>query len=170
MTIWTNFSFFEFSFFASSPFEDISQILQKIFQFSSIMFWSDVLWSVFDFVSSNNYLWKFIICNFDISVTIWSFQHIVEWWLIFFYQIILQVQSLRFCFYLKKIHSLSQIQHLLFPDRIWVEVLRNSIFEIFRFSDIQNITFFIFELINSRLMWDICYIYWWRINNEELRI
>ena len=167
MIIWTKLSFFKLCFFASPPFQNISQILQKIFEFSSIMFWSDILRSIFDFISSHNNLRKIFICDFYISITIGSFQHIIERWLMLFDQIILQIKCFWFRFQLKKIHRFSEIEHFLFPNWVGIEVLRNPIFEIFCFSDIENTPLFIFELINSRLMWDMFYIKIWFHENLE---
>ena len=63
---------------AGSILNNLSEILKKFFEFSSIVFWSDIDCSIVDFFPCDQNLWNRMFCKFNIGICIRSFEHIIE--------------------------------------------------------------------------------------------
>jgi len=64
--------------------DNLSEILKKFFEFSRIVFGSDIDCSIVDFFPCDKNLWNRMFCKFNIGICIRSFEHIIERWKVFF--------------------------------------------------------------------------------------
>ncbi len=61
-----------------------------------------------------------------------------------------KVEAFALVFYAQEINRFRLSKHFLLPNAPWSEVLAHSLFQIFRFSDIENLPFLVFEKVHSR--------------------
>lgn len=116
-----------------------------------LMFRTDIHRRIVFFLLRDQNLSKGMIREFDIGISVSSFEHSIVKGLIFFDEIIFQVERFTFCLYDQKIKMICYFEHFLFSKGSWSKILRNSFFQIFRFPNIDDRVFFIFEKIDSRL-------------------
>ena len=154
MIISTQFPFCENTRCTRSIMKYLSKIMQKLGEFTSVTFWTKVDASIVLSRPRNKQKRKWSFCNFDIHITIVCFQQRVVNWFMFFYKIVFQVQCLTFCGDKHKIKLNSFFKHFLLPDRSRRKVLFYTIFQIFCFSNIQNIIFYSVEKIHSCFIWN----------------
>ena len=107
------------------------------------------------FFSGNENLREWFVRYFDVGIGIICLEQIVEFWQIFFDEIIFQIERFALILDDKKIDFVGFGQHILLPDGIGRKILSDSFFEIFRFSDIENYSLFIFEKVDSWIRWDM---------------
>ena len=112
---------------------------------------TDVKRMIIFFLHRHKYLSKRMIGKFDVSISVSSFEHSIVKRLIFLDEIILEIERFALRFHDQKIKMICYFEHFLFSKGSWSKILRNSFFEIFRFPDIDDRVFFIFEKIDSRL-------------------
>jgi hypothetical protein len=63
---------------------NLSEILKKLFEFSRIVFWSDIDCSIVDFFPCDENLRNRMFCEFNIGICISSLEHIIERWKVLF--------------------------------------------------------------------------------------
>ena len=115
------------------------------------MLWTDVKRMIIFFLHRHKHLSKRMIGKFDVGISIPPFEHSIVKRLIFFDEIILEIERFALCFYDQKIKMICYFEHFLFSKRSWSKILRNSFFQIFRFPNVKHRIFLIFEKIDSRL-------------------
>ena len=115
------------------------------------MLGTDVKRMIIFFLHRHKYLCKGVIGKFDVSISVSSFKHSIVKRLIFFDEIILEIERFALRFYDQKIKMICYFEHFLFSKGSWSKILRNSFFQIFRFPDVKHRIFLIFEKIDSRL-------------------
>lgn len=91
-----------------------------------------------------------MFAELDIGVGIRPFEHIIERGKVLFDEIGFQIEAFALIFYTQKIHTLCLSEHFLLPNAPWSEVLTHPLFQIFCFSNIENLPFLIFEKVDSR--------------------
>jgi hypothetical protein len=91
-----------------------------------------------------------VFTELDIGVGIRPFEHIIEGGKVLFDEIGFQIEAFALIFYTQKIHTLRLSEHFLLPNTPWSEILAHPLFQIFCFSDIENLLFLIFEKVDSR--------------------
>ncbi len=112
---------------------------------------TDVKRMIIFFLHCYKYLSKRMIGKFDVSISIPPFEHSIVKRLIFFDEIILEIERFALRFYDQKIKMICYFEHFLFSKGSWSKILRNSFFQIFCFPNVKHGIFLIFEKIDSRL-------------------
>jgi len=69
---------------AGSILNNLSEVLKKFFEFSRIVFWSDIDCSIVDFFPCDENLWNRMFGKFNIGICIGSLKHIIERWEVLF--------------------------------------------------------------------------------------
>jgi hypothetical protein len=111
---------------------------------------ADISGSVIELFPRDKELRNRVLAELDIGVGIRPFEHIIERREVLFDEIGFQIEAFALVFYTQKIHTLRLSEHFLLPNAPWSEVLAHPLFQIFGFSNIENLTFLIFEKVDSR--------------------
>ena len=114
------------------------------------MLGTDISGSVIELFPRDKELRNRVLTELDIGVGIRPFEHIIEGGKVLFDEIGFQIEAFALVFYTQKIHTLRLSKHFLLPNAPWSEVLTHPLFQIFCFSDIENLPFLIFEKVDSR--------------------
>jgi hypothetical protein len=114
------------------------------------MLGTDISGSVIELFPRDKELRNRVLTELDIGVGIRPFEHIIEGGKVLFDEIGFQIEAFALVFYAQKIYTLRLSEHFLLPNAPWSKVLTHSLFQIFCFSNIENLPFLIFEKVDSR--------------------
>jgi hypothetical protein len=156
MVIAANFSLQKCRLTASSVAEKLSEELHKFIQFTRRVLGADVVTTVVMSKSRRHHEWIGVGCDFDVDIAVVSFEEGVVDGLVFFDEIILEVERLEFALHCHEIHLGCFVEHVLLPDRSCSKILRNTIAKILGLPDIEYRVFRIVEKIDSRFGGDGC--------------
>lgn len=114
------------------------------------MLGTDISGSVIELFPRDKELRNRMLTELDIGVGVCPFEHIIERRKVLFDEIRFQIEAFALVFYTQKIYTLRLSEHFLLPNAPWSEVLTHPLFQIFCFSNIENLPFLIFEKVDSR--------------------
>lgn len=131
---------------------DLPEILEKLLELPGIVLGTDINGSVIELFPRDKELGNGVLGELDIGIGIRPFEHIIEGRKVFFDEIGFQIETFALVFHTQEIYTLGLSEHVLLPHAPRREVLAHSLFQIFCFSDIENLPFLVFEKVDSRAL------------------
>lgn len=126
--------------------------MEKLLELSGIVLGADIGRSIIGFLPRDKELRNLMLCEFDIGIGVRPFQHIIEGRQVLFDEVGFQIEAFALVFHTQEINGFCLSKHFLLPNAPWSEVLAHSLFQIFCFPDIENLSFLVFEKVDSRTL------------------